>query len=503
MQPPPAARGHRLPPLRWHGRRRHRPPPTTARGARAHRTRGLDCPNGGAWRRRRTCATAVGSGGGTALRIDPPRRHLHPTMGPDGSRTPTAMPSFDDADAALVGLGRTFVALVQPSTRIVRTLPSCTEIVGLPPAKLVGRPLAGLLPEGEPRRRFRATIDRVARSGERARLEHDLMWAGGRRRCLAHLTPVVVAGERLVHVSCTDVSHLSVARGIFEGQAALLGTLFAHVDEAVAGLSASGTVLALSDRAATILGVPREEALGRPFDRLLGCAPTLPDETAATVEIERRGPAGTTERLRLRFRRLSVGDDRVFAVGIEPLLPETESYERLVHLARTDPLTGVRNRSDVIAEMSRWIATTPDRPFYVAYVDLDGFKTVNDRFGHAAGDAVLQQVGHALRASVRKQDAVGRIGGDEFVVALRDVSDPEVAVQLARRLAHAVEGLGRKDETAAIRASVGVARYPDDGRTVEALLDRADAAMYAAKRDGGGKVVVTWTEPVPPLRSLP
>jgi diguanylate cyclase (GGDEF)-like protein len=153
-------------------------------------------------------------------------------------------------------------------------------------------------------------------------------------------------------------------------------------------------------------------------------------------------------------------------------------------LAGTDPLTGVPNRRAFLQRLR--VATEQARessPAVVCLVDLDGFKGVNDREGHAAGDAVLQAVTAALTYAVRETDTVARLGGDEFAV-LAEVSPSTPAELLAERLRDAVAAAGRPS---GVTASVGLAevRAGDD---VHDLLHRADAAMYRAKTAGGDRV---------------
>jgi diguanylate cyclase (GGDEF)-like protein len=116
-------------------------------------------------------------------------------------------------------------------------------------------------------------------------------------------------------------------------------------------------------------------------------------------------------------------------------------------------------------------------------IDLDGFKAVNDRFGHAAGDAALREVAARLRRSVRERDLVARTGGDEFVVVLADLAPGEhVAHDAAGRIQAAFTApLVVEGEQARLQAAVGVARYPVDGRDPERLLAAADREMYARK----------------------
>jgi diguanylate cyclase (GGDEF)-like protein len=155
--------------------------------------------------------------------------------------------------------------------------------------------------------------------------------------------------------------------------------------------------------------------------------------------------------------------------------------EAMRHWALTDPLTGAANRRG-FSERIEYEVTRHSRlkhRFAVVMIDLDGFKLVNDRFGHHAGDDLLKDVAASLREAVRDQDTVARLGGDEFCV-LAPETDGAGGVHLAER----VEGAIRRVTTGLDRlsASVGVAVYPDDGTTPLAVLEAADAAQVAAKR---------------------
>ena len=124
------------------------------------------------------------------------------------------------------------------------------------------------------------------------------------------------------------------------------------------------------------------------------------------------------------------------------------------------------------------------RGFTVLYGDLDGFKPVNDRLGHHAGDEALRVLGQRLAAAVRDQDAVARIGGDEFVVLLDLAAPDAVAAAIARIEQRIRAPMHLGSEVVAIDISLGAAAWPDDGTDARTLLDAADAAMFARKRLG-------------------
>ncbi|WP_246088614.1 GGDEF domain-containing protein [Phreatobacter stygius] len=157
------------------------------------------------------------------------------------------------------------------------------------------------------------------------------------------------------------------------------------------------------------------------------------------------------------------------------------------HRARHDALTGLSNRAGLTSALSDRLAGRADAPSHLAlfYLDLDGFKTVNDTYGHAAGDRVLQLVADRFDGLVRIGDVTARLGGDEFVV-LADMIDPDTALRFGARLIEAIAGsydLGDGAE-ALVGVSVGIACAPDHGSDVATLLAAADAALYDAKSLG-------------------
>jgi len=156
----------------------------------------------------------------------------------------------------------------------------------------------------------------------------------------------------------------------------------------------------------------------------------------------------------------------------------------LRHFAYHDELTGLPNRSLLLDRLSRAIAQAARQRKQVGLLllDLDGFKAVNDRFGHASGDQLLRQVAQRLLTLVRKADTISRYGGDEFVVLLPEVDAPasvsEVTHKIHSRLKERFEIDGH---SVVVTACIGTATYPCDGARAEDLLERADIAMYIAK----------------------
>lgn len=157
---------------------------------------------------------------------------------------------------------------------------------------------------------------------------------------------------------------------------------------------------------------------------------------------------------------------------------------RAQRVATTDPLTGIGNRL-AFYEMLRnaLVASGQNAGLGILYVDLDGFKPVNDRHGHRVGDQLLCVVSQRIQAVVRSNDFVARIGGDEFAVLLRDVNNRELLNRIARNVRSSIiEPVVVDRARLSVGASVGVSLFPDDGRNADQLLDNADRDMYKEKQ---------------------
>lgn len=175
------------------------------------------------------------------------------------------------------------------------------------------------------------------------------------------------------------------------------------------------------------------------------------------------------------------------------LLRRLAMERRLKKLAWFDVLTGLPNRAQINADMHRILteASRSSSHFAVLFIDLDRFKRVNDTQGHAAGDEVLNEIARRLRACVKGNDTVGRLGGDEFLAVLQHC-DVHRAAQLAGRMLEALYEpitLNSKHDTSiTLSASIGIALYPHDGHDTDTLLRNADMAMYRAKSMGRNQV---------------
>jgi diguanylate cyclase (GGDEF)-like protein len=167
-------------------------------------------------------------------------------------------------------------------------------------------------------------------------------------------------------------------------------------------------------------------------------------------------------------------------------LQTSRLVDEITYRARHDDLTGLANRAVLTERIEEALdaATGNDRPVGLFFVDLDGFKVINDQRGHAAGDEVLRVVAERLSAAVRSADTVARLGGDEFAIVLSGISDEAEIDAAAQRVAEVFERPFLVDsETFGVGASIGRAIWPEDASEIEDLVRHADAAMYRAKRE--------------------
>ncbi|MBV8298358.1 MAG: diguanylate cyclase [Candidatus Eremiobacteraeota bacterium] len=182
---------------------------------------------------------------------------------------------------------------------------------------------------------------------------------------------------------------------------------------------------------------------------------------------------------------------RAASGAVARLLLRTEEVTEPVRDGVIDPLTELPSRTATLRHLDNVLAAAQrvGGRVGVLFIDLDGFKAINDTFGHAVGDQTLIEAARRMQESVRRNDFVGRLGGDEFVAVLTVVDDELEMVEAAQRfLERVLVEVQEGGFTSLVRASIGIAVSPDDGTTPELLLQHADEALYAAKESGGNSV---------------
>jgi len=194
-----------------------------------------------------------------------------------------------------------------------------------------------------------------------------------------------------------------------------------------------------------------------------------------------------------RLRRGS--DDTPARTGVESRLPRVEDRDHPGDspcLAGRDAVTGLPNRGLLLDRLAHALALAARHGHRLAllFLDINHFKTINDSLGHDAGDRVLRQVGASLVASVRDADTVCRYGGDEFLILLPEVARAEDAMAIADKIVACLDiPCVMNGQPLHLTASIGISLFPDDGEDANTLIDKADAAMYGAKREGVGRLL--------------
>jgi diguanylate cyclase (GGDEF)-like protein len=249
-----------------------------------------------------------------------------------------------------------------------------------------------------------------------------------------------------------------------------------------------------------VAGALRLEAGAEPWAGLApGGVLTAPDGTEQLAAVL-PGPAGPRGLLLVSGGATGPEERRLLHAVAEyaaVALDNASLRGDLLHQARHDPLTGLPNRAMLADRLTEALRRT--RPVAVIFIDLDGFKAVNDRLGHHAGDQLLVAAGRRMRAALRTGDMLARFAGDEFVVVSEGLGDATAAARVAERLLAALTPpfqLGEREGRVAASIGVAIGRGPDD--TPDDLLRRADTAMYAAKEAGKGRWHLAEPEPAGP-----
>jgi diguanylate cyclase (GGDEF)-like protein/PAS domain S-box-containing protein len=293
-----------------------------------------------------------------------------------------------------------------------------------------------------------------------------------------------------------DISDEMRAHEELRAREQLLDRLAEAIPLGLFQVDAAGNVVYTNDRLHEILGVERTATIQAQLATVVeadkpalesALAEVLKDGQHADVEVELR--LAPTQELRfcsISLRALSHDDGKISGAiaCVADVTDSARMRDELKKRATFDELTGCYNRASFMRALEASIAgghAHSERA--VMFVDLDRFKELNDRYGHAAGDELLRVLGERLRETVRGDDLVGRIGGDEFLVMCPDVGGPEGAMKLAERLAETLrDGVPLSGGRVRPEVSIGVSWSNGGGIDADALVAQADIAMYQAKR---------------------
>ncbi|MFZ3121401.1 MAG: diguanylate cyclase [Variovorax sp.] len=428
------------------------------------------------------------------------------------------------------------ICVVNVEGRFVFVSAACQQTFGYTPAEMIGQPMIDFV-HPDDRARTLARVDNIYAGTQEPHFENRYVRKDGRTVHImwsARWSPE--AGVRVA--VARDVTERKRAESM---QAALyavseaahtaenLLALFRHVHQIVGGLlPAVNFFVALYDRAKDELSFPyyvdaeHEAPAPRPLDSgtlsaevirsgqamLLRAdtAPNLPPRVKLDVGRNsldwlgvplqtQQGPIGVlvvqSYTGDVRYTEHDMELLQFVSTQVATAIERKQMETRLRHIARHDPLTDLPNRALLHERIEAALqhARAEHRRLALLYVDLDMFKEVNDRFGHAAGDLLLQETAARLHGGVAQAGMVGRIGGDEFLVLLDSDCTVERSLAIAESLrSRLCQPFALADTVVSVSPSIGIALYPEHGDDYKQLIRDADEALYAAKKSGGNRV---------------
>jgi len=385
--------------------------------------------------------------------------------------------------------------------------------------ELLGQPVTNIIPEGFAERLIaddlRSAEDALAQQIDTGIELTALRKDGTEFPIEIMLSPLESAEGVLVTAAIRDITARKDSEGRYRG-------LLEAAPDAMVVVNQAGEIVLLNVQAEKQFGYRRDELLGQRVtniipegfaarliaDDLRSAADALAQQIGTGIELIARRKDGSEFPIEIMLSPLDSAEGTLVTAAIRDITVRNEAEEHLaqkvdelsrsvsaaramslemVHAAQHDFLTGLPNRMLLNDRISQAIVLAPRHSQQVAvlFLDLDGFKHINDSLGHSVGDKLLQSIATRLVGCVRLSDTVSRQGGDEFVVLLSEAEQWEDVDTVARRILQAVAEVHLVDKRDLhITASIGISIYPDDGGDAETLIKNADTAMYQAKEEG-------------------
>ncbi|WP_430464472.1 diguanylate cyclase [Tabrizicola sp.] len=284
-------------------------------------------------------------------------------------------------------------------------------------------------------------------------------------------------------------------------------SIIEHANDVIYVISPDGRIEFMSKRSKEIIGHDASDLIGTEFSALVH-----PEDKSACLAEFDQIVSKKSEIVHLQYRVKTSGGQWVWhETNAGPILDAEGAISGVLGIGRDvsdrklqeaelqrrayyDPLTALPNRALIVdrADQSIRLAKRDERKSALLFLDLDGFKSINDEHGHAVGDAVLKEVAQRLQLTIRGSDSVGRLGGDEFLVVLQSFLGMDDAISAAKRIEDALSvPLIVGEMQLPVRCSIGIACFPEHGEDLDSLLGKADVAMYGAKRASTGWQLAT------------
>ena len=296
------------------------------------------------------------------------------------------------------------------------------------------------------------------------------------------------------------VTNLKQTKGDLEKSQNQLQSIISNVMDGIITINVSGEIQGFNPAAEQIFGYSQHEAIGKNLNLLM----LEPERCAHDGYINRYLQTGKVHILGVRGREviavrkngeafpmemsvseMVLGGHRYFIGIVRDITERKLAEQKIAHLAHYDYLTDLPNRALFLDVLNHSIALAKRNQHQAAvmFLDLDGFKKINDTLGHDAGDLLLKGVSLRIRETIRESDTVSRVGGDEFLLVLDNVESDEYAARLANKIIAALaEPFSINGQLCHVGGSIGVSIYPDDADNPEILIKQADEAMYLAKK---------------------
>jgi diguanylate cyclase (GGDEF)-like protein/PAS domain S-box-containing protein len=412
-----------------------------------------------------------------------------------------AVEEFQHVNQGLLDTEGEGVVAVDCAGDVVYANPVACDLLGWPAAELIGRNGHQMIhhshPDGSPFPLEACPTSVVLKSGQPSLCHDDYYFHrnGTAFRVATATTPIINQGE------ITGALAVFINAMHPDGENPLIAN-----DQigAIMTLDREGRITSFSDSLARLTGYSLDESVGQ-FPSLLKSnvhTRSFFRELWQTLQADKHWQG-------LIWNRCQDGSIRPFWVSMNAVCdrrgeidqyvviygettPKSSPEAQLQFLASHDNLTGLPNRANLSRRLRQAIArsTRLGSMLALAFIDMDHFKQINDSFGHAVGDAYLVEVAHRLGANCREEDTIARWGGDEFILLMEDVQQPDNPLLFTQRLVTALcEPMTLDQRTLTVSASVGLAIFPADGQTAASLIQAADRAMYQAKTQRDQRIV--------------
>jgi diguanylate cyclase (GGDEF)-like protein/PAS domain S-box-containing protein len=311
-----------------------------------------------------------------------------------------------------------------------------------------------------------------------------------------------VASGHEVQLFWQMVTNLKQIKGDLEKSQYQLQSIISNVMDGIITINEAGEIQGFNPAAEQIFGYSQQEVMGKNLSMLM----PEPDRSAHAGYIQRYLQTNKARILGVRGREVSalrkdgvafpmelsasemmLGGNRYFIGIVRDITERKQAEQKIAHLAHYDYLTDLPNRALLLDVLNHSVslAKRNKRKVAVLFVDLDGFKIINDTLGHDAGDLLLKGVSRRIKETLRESDTVARMGGDEFILLLDNIESAENALFTANKILVALaEPFDLMGQPGRVGGSIGISIFPDDSEDTVQLVKQADDAMYLAKQSG-------------------